>query len=308
MGGGSQSSETEPWAPQQPYLRRGLREAEQNILDRPHQFFPNSTVVPFSPETEMSLAAQTGRAMTGSPLNALAQQDVGRTLSGDYLNQNPYLDQLTDSITAAIRPGIDAQFAGGGRYGSGLHAESLGRGISRGLAQPLFGAYESERNRMQQAAGMAPQLAREDYYDIGQLGQVGLRREDLYGRQLQDQMQRFEFEQSEPNRRIAEYINLVSGPYGGTQTAQDNPNTGGQVAGMAASTAAMMIPMMMMMSDERVKTDIKPIGETPIYSWRYKWEPPGTEHVGPMAQDMEQIRPDAVSEINGIKHINLGVL
>jgi hypothetical protein len=60
------------------------------------------------------------------------------------------------------------------------------------------------------------------------------------------------------------------------------------------------------MSDRRVKTDIQRIGEwlngLPIYLFRFIGQP--LLHIGFMAQDVEKFRPEAVVEINGIKHVN----
>jgi hypothetical protein len=52
-------------------------------------------------------------------------------------------------------------------------------------------------------------------------------------------------------------------------------------------------------SDERLKEDIsEPIGSTfdgvPLRLWRYKGDP--TPHIGPIAQELAQTRPDAVHE------------
>jgi hypothetical protein len=41
----------------------------------------------------------------------------------------------------------------------------------------------------------------------------------------------------------------------------------------------------------------------PIYSYAYKDDPTSTRHIGPMAQDVEKIVPDAVTSIGGRKHI-----
>lgn len=64
------------------------------------------------------------------------------------------------------------------------------------------------------------------------------------------------------------------------------------------------------MSDRRVKEDIKRVGETdsglPVYTFRYKGD--STVHMGVMAQDVEKSNPDAVTEIDGIKHVNYGAL
>lgn len=62
-------------------------------------------------------------------------------------------------------------------------------------------------------------------------------------------------------------------------------------------------------SDRRIKRDIEELGTwkgVKSYSYRYLGE---TERrVGVMAQEVEKIYPDAVVEINGIKHVDYGVL
>jgi hypothetical protein len=78
---------------------------------------------------------------------------------------------------------------------------------------------------------------------------------------------------------------------------------GGKIAGAAV------------MSDERVK-DVGPKmatvfaadpdgerKELPIYQYAYKDDPAATQHVGPMAQDVERIDKSAVTTRKGVKHI-----
>lgn len=68
-----------------------------------------------------------------------------------------------------------------------------------------------------------------------------------------------------------------------------------------------------MASDRRVKEDIDRMGsvlsdkgdELPIYQYSYKDDPASTRHIGPMAQDVEKIKPDAVLNIGGVKHIDV---
>lgn len=203
--GKSNDVDTDPWGGVQPYLRTLFGEGQQNILERPLEFYPESTTVPFSPETDVALAAQTGRAFSGNPLNPMAQQQVGDTLAGNYFGQGAGFDAAADAVTSAVMPGVDSQFGTGGRFGGALQAEALGRGVSRGMAPYL----DAERNRMMQASEMAPELAREDYFDIGQLGDVGAAREDLYSRELQDQVDRWNFAQQEPNTRISNFSNIL---------------------------------------------------------------------------------------------------
>lgn len=203
----------EPWAGAQPSLRTGYRAAEQNILNRPTEFFPGSTVVPFAPETTAALGATTNRALQGSPLLGQAQGYTGDVLGGQYLDpaSNPFFQGTMDSIVSAIRPGVDSMFAGGGRAGSPLHAEALGRGVSRGAMPYLSNLYQQERGIMEGAAGRAPGLAREDYYDIDRLRGVGGIRQAQAGENLADSMARWGFAQEEPGRRAQAYISAISG-------------------------------------------------------------------------------------------------
>jgi hypothetical protein len=87
----------------------------------------------------------------------------------------------------------------------------------------------------------------------------------------------------------------------GTQTATSTPslwNTIGSGLGMASS--------LYKLSDRRMKRDIVRLGflpnGLPVYSYRYiDGEEP---EVGLMAQDVEKVKPEAVVEIAGLKHVN----
>lgn len=198
-GGGTQVQSTDPWSVQQPYLEAGFRGAQEGILNQPGQ-----GVVPFSPETQYSLYGTAQRALQGSPLVGMGQQQIAQTLGGDYMAGGPGFDAYSQAAWNAVRPGIDTGFAGGGRYGSQAHQEALGKGFGRAMA-PL---YESERGRQMQAAFGAPSMAMADYQDLGMLGGVGAAREQ--------QAMRYA---DEPYTRLQRYMGLVGGGgYGGTQT------------------------------------------------------------------------------------------
>ena len=96
------------------------------------------------------------------------------------------------------------------------------------------------------------------------------------------------------------------------QSANQNwQSTMGGLLGLGGKLGAAAI-----MSDERVKKDIVPMGtvfaatpegerkELPISEWAYKDDPASTRHIGPMAQDVERIDPKAVKTVKGIKHID----
>lgn len=75
---------SEPSALHQEFLRPGMEAALQEGLNSPQSYFPNSTVVPFSNQSEAALGGIEQRALAGNPLNQAAQQQLMQTLGGDY--------------------------------------------------------------------------------------------------------------------------------------------------------------------------------------------------------------------------------
>lgn len=240
-GGGSGTTTTttssQPPEFQKPFLEYGMGEAKNLYQSDKPNFFPNSTVVPFSNQTQQALGMQEQRASMGSPLNTGAQIEALRNLSGQYLNQeNPAYAGMVERSIAPMRqefqntvmPGITSRFANAGRSNSGI-AETAARqaagdtymrgvgDITSGLAYKNYG---DERARMQEAMRQAPGLAQTDYTDIAQLGQVGAIREDKAGQELQDQISRFNFDQNIGDEKLRRYMTLVGGGnYGGTSAA-----------------------------------------------------------------------------------------
>lgn len=237
-GGGGSKTQTmtqtnDPWSGQQPYLSQGFQAAQQYVLNSPQQFFPNSTVVPFSNQTEQSLGMIEQRALNGSPVQTNMNQSLAATLGGDYLAAgNPHFEQMAGRVRSEVLPSINAGFNAAGRTGSGLAARAASLGLGDAIGALAHKDYGDERQRMLQAASLAPQAAALDYQDATMLGQVGGVREDLAGRQLQDQINRFNYQQQEPAQRVANYMALVGGgQYGGTTTAT-SPLYSNRTAGM----------------------------------------------------------------------------
>jgi hypothetical protein len=103
-----------------------------------------------------------GTIGASSPVFGSATNALNQTLSGDYLNSisdriSPQLSVLQNQI----RKGIDSQFAGAGRYGSGLHQGAIAE-AENNAATNLFGnLYNQERGYQQQALGLAPQYTQQ---------------------------------------------------------------------------------------------------------------------------------------------------
>lgn len=237
MGGSTDSQTTtqttEPWAQQKPYLQRGFAEAQRQLRSDKPEYFPGSTVVPFSQETEQALGGYTDLATDPGSMVNRASAQLSPTMEGAYLQPgNPVFQGMLEGVTGAVRPGFDSRFSGAHQYGSPLHQESLARGVTQGML-PFI---ESERGRQEAAIRDAPSVAGAA---PGILSQVGGAREAKSGQELQEEMDRFNFEQNIEAQKLREYMANITGNFGGTTTATQplysNPLMQG--LGMASSLA-----------------------------------------------------------------------
>jgi hypothetical protein len=244
-GGGSPSeTNTDPWPPLQPFIMKGLEGAERDVLNRPTEFFPGSTVIPFAPETEMALGATANRAVGGDQYGLLpgAQAQQSQVISGEYLDPktNPFFRDTMDAMGGDAWRDTASKFGGAGRSGRSPGAmEDFGRGFSRSAAPYMSQLYSQERGRQETAAARAPGLAAADYADINKLGQVGAAREGQAGAELQDVRSRYDFAQEEPTTRLAKYISLIGGnPGSSVSTSGGGVSPAAGALGGAATGAA----------------------------------------------------------------------
>jgi hypothetical protein len=233
---------SQPWGTQQPFLEFGFNKAKDAFNSDKPSYFPNSTVVPFSNQTETGLQQIEQRAMQGSPLNTQAKNLTGATMNGDFLSAgNPYFGAMADRVYNQIRPKMDAQFASTNNYGTPQHQYATASALSEALAPLAFQNYSQERGAQQQASQYAPQLAATDYADKSKLLEVGGMREGMAGAELQDQISRYNFDQNKEWEKLARYMPIVSGgQYGGSSTAQQPifGNSLAQNAGLGLGAAS----------------------------------------------------------------------
>jgi hypothetical protein len=212
------NSVSAPWSGQQPFLSDVFTRAQNQFNAGPYSYFPNSTVVPFSNQTEQALGRLENVANDPNSLTRQAQGQLGATLGGDYLSAgNPYFGAMMDRVSNQIRPRLDAQF-GGANYGGSLHQGAMASALTDAASNLAFQNYGQERQNQLQAMAAAPQMATAD---IDPLVRVGQMREDLASRELQDQISRFNFNQAAPDEALRRYASLVAGgQWGGSQTTQ----------------------------------------------------------------------------------------
>ena len=236
----TQTTTTEPPDYLLPYLRQAAGSAQSLFGRGPQQYFPGNTVVPFSPQTNQALNLQQNRAMGGSPVTNAAQDLTTKTLSGDFLNNNPYLDATFDKAAGAVGRQLDTTMARAGRdldANIGVRADALNN-----LATDIYGGnYQAERDRQAGAVGSAIPLGREDYFDIAQLGEVGSAVEGQAQNIIGDRMNRFNFNQEAPHAALDRFISQLSGaPIGqnstSTQPIHRNPMGSALGAGITGAS------------------------------------------------------------------------
>jgi hypothetical protein len=236
-----------------PYLQYGLEQASGLYQGGGPQYYTGETFVAPSQTTQAGLQAMETRALAGNPLTGLAQQQLQGTLGGAYLGGNPFFQgafapaaQAAQSQFQDTLGNISSKASLAGRYGSGAMGNLQDRAsgqyaqaLTNTAGQLAYQNYADERNKQQQAIGLAPQLAATDYQDINQLLQAGQLREGYQGQQLGADVARFNFLQNQPQQNLQNYMSLVYGnPLGkvgqSTQTGYSDTSTLQNVLGLAA--------------------------------------------------------------------------
>jgi len=247
-----------------PYLQLGLQAAEQQYLQTTPEFFAGQTYVSPSEQTLAALQQQEALATQAQPTLAQAQQSyltglsgLQQTAQGGYQG-SPYLQQQIEAASRPIQqqfeqttlPGVSSFFSKAGRYGSGAMeraigtaTEATGRALGDVASNIAFQDYAAQQARQQQAAmalpqmaTLAPQIYAQQFLPSQQLGQVGAAREAIAAQPLQEEMQRFYFQQQAPVQQLTSYLSSVYGtPLASSQAAAPEMQTNrfGQVAGGA---------------------------------------------------------------------------
>ena len=241
-GGGKQDSTTttsiDPAI--KPYVTYGLEEGKRLYESQTPSFFPGQTYVSPSAQTQEALRMAQERAMAGSPLTGAAQAETLATIQGRGVN--PFLagalgqtNRLAGEEFTRNIQNLQSQAASAGRYGSSAMGQQAGTAqdiFARALAeqggQLAYNSAEAERARQMAAVGAAPQMAQADYADIQRLLSVGGAKEAQSAAELQDAMNRYNFEQNLPQAKLSQFANLFSSVPQGSTTVQTATPQGGK--------------------------------------------------------------------------------
>jgi hypothetical protein len=339
-GGGSEQrdSTTEPWKEIQPYLLDAYKQSQNLYQSGGPEYYPNATYTQFSPQTQMAMQLGENRALFGSqfdpaagnvamsgmsgnsPYNQAAMDSLwgsqlgmaglSPTVQGQFLNSNPYLDNMFNAASRSVgqqysntvMPGINATFGSGGRTGSNAHQTALDTANQSytnnltDMASNIYGNnYANERtnqlNAANQYANLGQNLAQQ-YSNLGgsqfnqqlaganlgmQLGQQdwnNIDRLGYIGQQVEGQGQKV----------LDDYMNRFN--YYQNRPEQNLQNYIGFLNGNPGSNAsqtnvdtengsqtmdfAKSLATAFFLSDARLKSNVRKVGSVNGFNW-YSW-------------------------------------
>jgi len=257
------TTSSEPSSLVKPYLTSGYKDAESLYKQGAPAYYSGQTTAPMSGFTMGALDSMAQRGSQGSDLTRAAQGQLTGTLSGDYLNGgnpafqgalNAAIRPMQQTFQNTVMPGIDSNFSGAGRYGSGAHAMATGdaandlmTGIGDVSSQMAYQNYSDERQNQIRGMLFAPELANQDYRDIEAMGQAGQGFDQYNQNLINADIQKYNYTQNKDWNFLNDYIGLLNGATGSSSTTTSpqqsvNPFTGALGGAFTGASIGSAIP------------------------------------------------------------------
>lgn len=199
------------------WLRPMVEEQAGRVYDvfkgAPPQMYPGATYAGLG-RSGMN-ALNTMQNMPMSELPGQMQDYYSRVLSPDWANQeNPYLQNVMSSIEANVLPTVNSQFAGSGRYGSGLHAGTAATGLGNALAPYQFDWVNQRMAEQERAASNAPGAIQAQYLQPQAQLAAAQQAQAEQQRQIDSERERWDYEQNIMPQWVTQGYNVLQGsPY-----------------------------------------------------------------------------------------------
>lgn len=190
----------------------------------------------------------------------------------------------------------------------------LSTNLNAQLAGLLYSGEQAQLNRQVQGAGVAGGLAQVPgqlagqgqqlaALGLGQMAGMGGEQRGISQQFLGAEQQKFMEAQPYQNPWLQYVPTALGASAFDTVIGQEGPSMASEMAPYAMAAA-------LYFSDVRVKENVKPITgalekieKLAGYSYNYKFNSPDNRNGGVMAQALEEVLPDAVSEIGGVKYV-----
>lgn len=256
------TSNNQPWEAAQPALKTGIQDAQTLYQGGVGgDVYTGSTVVPYAKQTTQAMdtiqnnanANLNGQGLSGQAQGILnaggynpAQQESMQYLSGagtnpfDLSGNQAYQDYKSNQLND-VQNRVNMNAAGAGRYASGQHTSNLVNELSNAgntMDMGQFGRMDnlnSQRfNAGQTGMGNLSNAYNMQNLPTQDLMQVGGMNEDLYGRQLNDQLRIFQETQNAPWNQIGRLNAAASGTgqYGTSTTTSQQPGQNPLLTGL----------------------------------------------------------------------------
>jgi hypothetical protein len=233
----------------------------------------------------------------------------------DFATQTAISDRAGKQAAGAGLLGVGSglQGSGAGYLGTAAGLQNTAAGYGSAGAG-MLGASAAAGNTAAGYGNTAAGMKAAQGQDISSLLQGGQAQQTQQQNELNAIMKQFYEKRDYPveglNMRLAA---LGMSPYGKTETTNKTATSedkGPDWASIGLGTLK-TLPALLAMSDRNTKTDIKKLtdGPVPLYAYRYKGDPKSyPKVVGPMAQDIEKVRPSAIKKVGKYKTVDLNNL
>lgn len=333
MGGGKGTS-TSTTAPPKEIMdayKQSLGYAGQAV-SKPYQQYQGQLVAGMNPTQQQGISnvnAAQGAALPYIQQGASYTNQAAQGVNPQMINQfmSPYLNNVVNATQKNLLESNAQQLAGlkgqaiqSGAFGGdrsrfaqaelarqqGLAGgQVIGGLLNQGYGQAMAGAQQNVQNMLAggQQLGSMGQAAQQSILQGAQAQlAAGAQQQATEQAFLQSAYDQFLQRQAYPYQQAQFFANIAqgigAGAGGTTQQTPAGPSPVSQALGLITAIGSF--------SDERVKENIQPVGETydgqQIYRYNYKGEP--RTQIGLIAQEVEQKHPEAVGSLGGIKMVD----
>lgn len=227
--------------------------------------------------------------------NANTQLSAAGAADGNYQNQVSNLSSLLGQLNS--------------NYNSGVQNQLANAGLQQAAAQAANSASNASANTSLAAAGQAGNVYQNTVAPAETVGAVGAAQDTRAQQELDAKIQQWDYNQQMPLQQLANFANILNGGNYQTTSSTTSGNSaltnilGGLTGAVGLGTKLFAL------SDARFKENVKYLytREDGVEWYSYNYIGENDNHKGPMAQQLQKVRPELVTEYNDKLFISTSV-